>query len=93
VIGEQMFLEGVEVRQQALDEARTQLAEVETQAALTDELADGDLLRAWPTPTCTVPDLIARWFSVAGVQSTTYDGCSAATSRAGLASRSPVPAK
>ena len=46
-----MFLEGVEVRQQALDEARTQLAEVETPATRTDELPDGDLLRASPTLT------------------------------------------
>jgi hypothetical protein len=51
VIGEQKFIEGVEGRQQALDEARTQLAEVKTQTALTDELADGDLLRAWPSLT------------------------------------------
>lgn len=51
VIGEQKFVEGVEVRQQAPDEARMQLAEAKTQTALTDELADGDLLRAWPTLT------------------------------------------
>jgi hypothetical protein len=54
VIGEQKFLEGVEVRQQALDGARTQLAEAKTRTALADELADGDLLRAWPT--LTVPE-------------------------------------
>jgi site-specific DNA recombinase len=51
VIGEQKFLEGVEVRQQALDETRGELAEMQTQTALADELADGDLLRAWPTLT------------------------------------------
>jgi hypothetical protein len=51
VIGEQKFLEGVEIRQQALDETRTQLAEAKTQTPLADELADGDLLRAWPTLT------------------------------------------
>jgi site-specific DNA recombinase len=51
VIGEQKFVEGVEVRQRALDEARTALIEVQTQTSLADELADGDLLRAWPTLT------------------------------------------
>jgi hypothetical protein len=53
-LGEQKFVEGAEVRQQALDDARTQLADAKTQTALADELADGDLLRAWPT--LTVPE-------------------------------------
>ena len=49
VIGEQKFLEGVEVRQRALDEARAELVNVRSQTSLADQLADGDLLRAWPT--------------------------------------------
>jgi Recombinase/Recombinase zinc beta ribbon domain len=51
LIGEQKFLEGVEARQRALDEARSSLAELRQQSSLSDELADGDLLRAWPTLT------------------------------------------
>ena len=50
-IGEEKFLEGVEARQRALDEARETLAELRTQSTLADELADGDLLQAWPTLT------------------------------------------
>jgi hypothetical protein len=49
VIGEQKFVEGVEVRQQALDEARRALADISSQSELAAELSDGDLLRAWPT--------------------------------------------
>lgn len=49
LIGEQRFLEGVETRQRALDEARNTFAELRTQSQLADELADGDLLRAWPS--------------------------------------------
>jgi hypothetical protein len=49
VIGEQNFVEGVEVRQQALDEARRALADISSQSELAAELSDGDLLRAWPT--------------------------------------------
>jgi hypothetical protein len=48
VLGEHKFIEGVELRQRALDDARATLAEVQTQTSLADELADGDLLRAWP---------------------------------------------
>jgi hypothetical protein len=51
LIGEQRFLEGVEARQSALDDARHALGELRQQSALADELADGDLLRAWPTLT------------------------------------------
>ena len=51
LLGEQKFLEGVEVRQRALDEARTALAELRSQSSLVEELADGDLLAAWPTLT------------------------------------------
>jgi DNA invertase Pin-like site-specific DNA recombinase len=49
LLGEPKFVEGVEVRQRALDEARAKLAEVRSQSALADELGDGDLLRAWPS--------------------------------------------
>ncbi len=51
LLGEQRFLEGVETRQRALDEARQALAELRQQSAVADELADGDLLRSWPTLT------------------------------------------
>jgi DNA invertase Pin-like site-specific DNA recombinase len=51
LLGEEKFLEGVEARQRALDEAREALAELRNQSALADELADGDLLKAWPTLT------------------------------------------
>jgi hypothetical protein len=49
VLGEERFLEGVKSRQQALDRARHELAQVRQQSTLADELADGDLLSAWPT--------------------------------------------
>jgi site-specific DNA recombinase len=49
VLGEQKFLEGVEVRQRELDEARQRLAELRSKSALASELADGELLEAWPT--------------------------------------------
>jgi site-specific DNA recombinase len=49
LLGEQKFLEGVEVRQRELDEARARMAELRSQSALASELADGDLLEAWPT--------------------------------------------
>jgi site-specific DNA recombinase len=48
LLGEQKFLEGVEVRQRELDEERQRLAELHSQSALAGELADGDLLEAWP---------------------------------------------
>jgi site-specific DNA recombinase len=51
LLGEKKFLEGVEVRQLALDEARAALAESRAQSALADELGDGDLLRGWPSLT------------------------------------------
>jgi hypothetical protein len=50
-IGEEKFLVGVEARQRALDDARDVLAELRKQRTLADELADGDLLKAWPTLT------------------------------------------
>jgi len=49
LLGEEKFLDGVESRQRALDHARQELAQVRHQSALADELADGDLLAAWPT--------------------------------------------
>jgi site-specific DNA recombinase len=51
VLGESRFLEGVEVRQQALDEARTALSEARSRSSLVEELGDGNLLRSWPTLT------------------------------------------
>jgi site-specific DNA recombinase len=51
MLGEDKFLEGVEARQRVLDEAREALAELRKQSSLAEELADGDLVRAWPTLT------------------------------------------
>ena len=51
LLGEQKFVEGVEVRQGALDEAREALGQARSQSALAEELGDGDLLRAWPSLT------------------------------------------
>jgi hypothetical protein len=49
ILGETKFLEGVDARQRALDEARDALGELRAQTALASELvADGDLLAAWP---------------------------------------------
>ena len=60
LLGESKFLEGVEVRQQALDEARTALAEARSRSSLVEELGDGDLLRSWPTLDSGAPPLDAR---------------------------------
>jgi DNA invertase Pin-like site-specific DNA recombinase len=51
LLGEQKFIEGVEVRQRALDEARAALAQARSQSVLAEELGSGDLLQAWPTLT------------------------------------------
>jgi DNA invertase Pin-like site-specific DNA recombinase len=51
MLGETKFLDGVAARQRALDDAREALTELRTQSTLADELADGDLLKAWPTLT------------------------------------------
>jgi len=51
VVGEKKFVEGAEVRQRALDEARAALADARAQSALVDELGDGDRVTAWPTLT------------------------------------------
>jgi site-specific DNA recombinase len=51
LLGEQKFLEGVEVRQLALDAERAILAQARSESSLVEELGDGDLLAAWPTLT------------------------------------------
>jgi site-specific DNA recombinase len=51
LLGEQKFIEGAEVRQRALDDARAALVDVRSQSALADELGDGDLITAWPSLT------------------------------------------
>jgi site-specific DNA recombinase len=51
LLGEQKFVEGVEVRQRALDETREALTQARSQSALAEELAEGDLLQAWPALT------------------------------------------
>ena len=51
LLGEAKFIQGIEVRQRALDAARQQLADLQTQTSLSAELADGDLTAAWPTLT------------------------------------------
>ncbi|HLK16994.1 MAG TPA: zinc ribbon domain-containing protein, partial [Fimbriimonadaceae bacterium] len=48
LLGEQRFLEGAETRQQALDEARTRLAEARSESGFAEELAEAGLLDAWP---------------------------------------------
>jgi hypothetical protein len=48
LLGESKFLEGVEVRQRALDEARREFGDLRAQSLLADELPSGDLLAAWP---------------------------------------------
>src|SRR5262249_19200361 len=50
-LGEQRFVDGVQVRQRAVDQARQPLAQLRAQSILADELADGDLLTAWPSLT------------------------------------------
>ena len=51
VLGEERFVEGVEARQAALDEARQRLGQLRQQSTLASELADGDVLAAWPSLT------------------------------------------
>jgi hypothetical protein len=48
ILGEQKFVEGVEVRQRALDQARQELTEARAQSMIVEELTSGDLLEAWP---------------------------------------------
>jgi site-specific DNA recombinase len=47
-IGQDKFMQGVDARQRALDEARAALAELRSQSTLASELTSGDLLAAWP---------------------------------------------
>jgi site-specific DNA recombinase len=47
-IGQDKFMQGVDTRQRALDEARAELVELRSQSALASELTSGDLLAAWP---------------------------------------------
>jgi hypothetical protein len=49
LLGEQKFLEAVEVRQRQLDKTRQRLSELRSQSAVASELAGGDLLAAWPS--------------------------------------------
>jgi DNA invertase Pin-like site-specific DNA recombinase len=49
LLGQEKFLQGVEARQRALDEARRVLAKLRSQSALANDLIGGDLLVAWPT--------------------------------------------
>ena len=49
LLGEGKFVEGVQVRQLALDQARQACAQARSQSALAQELGDGDLVAAWPT--------------------------------------------
>lgn len=48
-LGEQRFLEGVDARQLALDDARAMVAHLRQQHDLAAHLTDGRLLDAWPT--------------------------------------------
>ena len=50
-LGETRFLQGAQARQTALDHARQTLTQLRNQTNLTQELADGNLLTAWPTLT------------------------------------------
>jgi DNA invertase Pin-like site-specific DNA recombinase len=47
-IGQDKFMQGVDTRQRALDEARAELVELRSQSALASELTSGDLLAGWP---------------------------------------------
>jgi site-specific DNA recombinase len=49
VIGEKLFLEGAEVRQNALEDARDKVGQLRQQSSLATEIADGDIVQAWPT--------------------------------------------
>jgi site-specific DNA recombinase len=51
LLNESKFLQGLEARQHALDQARATLAELRSQSALANELTEGNLLEAWPTLT------------------------------------------
>jgi Recombinase zinc beta ribbon domain/Recombinase len=57
-IGQEKFMQGVDARQRALDEARQDLAELRSQSALASELTSGDLLAAWPDLTLQEKQLL-----------------------------------
>lgn len=48
VIGRERFLQGVDARQQALDDTRAELGRLRAQSTFAEELTSGDLLTAWP---------------------------------------------
>lgn len=48
-LGEKRFVEGVQVRQDALDQARQTLSLLRTQNTIALEIGEGDLLTSWPT--------------------------------------------
>ena len=48
ILGEQKFVEGVEARQNALDQARALLAGLRAQSVVSEELLSGDLVLVWP---------------------------------------------
>jgi site-specific DNA recombinase len=48
ILGERKFVEGVEARQGALDDARALLAQLRAKSVVSEELLSGDLVRAWP---------------------------------------------
>lgn len=48
ILGQATFLQGVEARQHALDDARSEFALLRSQAVARDGLATADLFQAWP---------------------------------------------
>jgi hypothetical protein len=48
ILGQATFLQGVEARQAALDEARSELARLRSKSIVGEELTSGDLLETWP---------------------------------------------
>jgi len=48
ILGEEKFVQGVEARQQALDDARALLTGLRAQSVVTEELLSGDLVQCWP---------------------------------------------
>jgi DNA invertase Pin-like site-specific DNA recombinase len=47
-LGRDMFLQGAQARQAAVDSAREEVTRLRSQSTLPDELLSGDLLQAWP---------------------------------------------
>ena len=48
-LGEKLFVEAVQAHQAAVDTAREKLARLRQQSSLASEIADGDIVQAWPT--------------------------------------------